>query len=470
MTTLVFNLFSHTRSLVVAPAGCGKTQTIVDAVQGHEGPPVLILTHTNAGVGALRMRLKAALVPRSRFRVATLDGWALRLIGAFPILSGLVLDRAGTIDYPQVRRAALHAIRSGGLDLPLKATYARLVVDEHQDCSCDQHALAVALADLLPTNVLGDPLQRIFDFRRGDLPDWAAVGVNFPVVATFDTPWRWINAGEAKFGAWVLEAREALLAGRPIDLMAAPANVRWVGKGTGRPDQAQIERDAVAKVRPDNGHGLLVIGNSLDRASRSVFARGAPGMTVVEPVDLNDMISAAREIEATAGGARFRKALDFACETMTGVDLTALTDRLRSLDNGTARTPATAGEAACLAYVSDDGYASTAAMLEALPRDGRRVFRRQLHEGMIEALRRAASRPSQGLVEAAVAIREQYRAAGRPLPARAVGSTLLLKGLEAEHAVILDADAMNARHLYVAISRASRSLTIISSLPVLLKA
>lgn len=84
-----------------------------------------------------------------------------------------------------------------------------------------------------------------------------------------------------------------------------------------------------------------------------------------------------------------------------------------------------------------------------------------MHSAMVEALRRAELR-GQGLLDAAVSVREQHRAVGRQMPRRAVGSTLLLKGLEADHAVILDADEMNARHLYVALSRASRSLTIIS--------
>ncbi len=48
-----------------------------------------------------------------------------------------------------------------------------------------------------------------------------------------------------------------------------------------------------------------------------------------------------------------------------------------------------------------------------------------------------------------------------------VGSTLLLKGLEADHTVIVDADVMKATDLYVAISRGSRSLTVVSKSPLL---
>lgn len=463
MTTLAFDLFERERGLVVAPAGCGKTQTIVDALTTHEGPPVLVLTHTNAGVGALRERLKKAGVPKTRFRLATIDGWAMRLVGAFPALSGLSLTGTG-IDYPALRQAALRALQGNGLNASIRASYARLVVDEHQDCSVGQHDLVVALARRLPTTILGDPLQRIFDFRVGDLPDWTAVVErDFPVLTTFNTPWRWNNVGEAAFGRWVLDARVPLLADAPLDLSTAPMNVRWVRKGTDAASIGQVQRTATANVRPKIGEGILVIGDSKRRESRSDFARVNGGMTVVEPVDLGDMIDAATEIEAANGVSRLSKTLAFAKITMTGVDVSQIAARLESLKRGTARTPATAGETACLACVADDGFGKMAAVLESLSLDGCRTFRHQLHSALVQALKRAAARPGLSLQDAAVAVREQHRAMGRSLPTRAVGSTLLLKGLEAEHAVILDADAMNARHLYVALSRASKTVTVISA-------
>jgi DNA helicase-2/ATP-dependent DNA helicase PcrA len=69
--------------------------------------------------------------------------------------------------------------------------------------------------------------------------------------------------------------------------------------------------------------------------------------------------------------------------------------------------------------------------------------------------------------DAAIRIREQGRVLGRALPRRAVGSTLLLKGLESEIAVILDADSLNARNLYVAMTRGSKKLTVCARNPVL---
>ncbi len=69
--------------------------------------------------------------------------------------------------------------------------------------------------------------------------------------------------------------------------------------------------------------------------------------------------------------------------------------------------------------------------------------------------------------DAAIRMREQNRLIGRPLPRRAVGSTLLLKGLEADVAVVLNAGGLDARNLYVAITRGSKALTVCSPTPVL---
>ena len=65
--------------------------------------------------------------------------------------------------------------------------------------------------------------------------------------------------------------------------------------------------------------------------------------------------------------------------------------------------------------------------------------------------------------DAAIQVREQSRLIGRPLAKRTVGSTLLLKGLEADVSVILSPDVMDNRHLYVAMTRGARRLVICSN-------
>src|SRR5688500_15208775 len=101
------DLLAIDRGAVTAPAGCGKTELIAEALRRHSrAKPILVLTHTNAGVVALRGRLDRAGVPSKAYRLCTIDGWALRLISTFPQRSGhdpgvLELAQPRT-DYPKI--------------------------------------------------------------------------------------------------------------------------------------------------------------------------------------------------------------------------------------------------------------------------------------------------------------------------------------------------------------------------------
>ncbi|MGH6641273.1 MAG: UvrD-helicase domain-containing protein, partial [Bradyrhizobium sp.] len=228
------NLLAIDRGTVTAPAGCGKTHLIAETLKHHSGPkPILVLTHTNAGVAALRGRLDKAGVPARAYRLSTIDGWAMRLIGTFPERSGAdpaILRLSNPkADYPAIRDAAWKFLKAGHVQNLLIASYARLIVDEYQDCSIPQHAIVYYAASVLPTCVLGDPMQAIFGWQGNELADWNNhVCRHFPLAGELDIPWRWRNAGTEDFGRWLLDVRQKLKDGHPIDLRTASAEVSWV--------------------------------------------------------------------------------------------------------------------------------------------------------------------------------------------------------------------------------------------------
>jgi hypothetical protein len=84
------DLLGVRRGVVIAPAGCGKTQFLVGSVKVNPSGRVLVLTHTRAGVAAIRERLRKAGVAQQSFRVATLDAWSAWLALRFPKTSGFV--------------------------------------------------------------------------------------------------------------------------------------------------------------------------------------------------------------------------------------------------------------------------------------------------------------------------------------------------------------------------------------------
>lgn len=438
--------------LVVAPAGCGKTYLLTEAVKKNTAGRILILTHTRAGVAVIRSRLSA--VAQAQYRVTTLDAWCGWLATRFPALSQFV--PSGTpADYDLAKQGALRILQIAAFGELMAATYSHILVDEYQDCGRLQHAVMKAVAKWVPVIAFGDPMQAIFGFNQ-PLPPWHQVAQSFEITWTLDIPHRWINAGEDAFGRWVLARRADLEQGRSIDLRQGPPNVRWVRVPVG-----VTLRDHYLTAIPDpsDASTLLVINDSMQRQERRDLARWGNRLAVVENAELADLRTAAARIEMREGIHRITAVLDFADSVMTGVDTASLSDRLGRMINGTAAPPFTKEEEALLACLSLDGLAGCLAAL----RKGRTLFRPDLYESLCQAARTRTS----SLKEAAARVQARRLDLGRRIEARAVGSTLLLKGLEADHAVVLDADKMSAPDLYVAISRASRTLTVVSRSPVL---
>ena len=51
---------------------------------------------------------------------------------------------------------------------------------------------------------------------------------------------------------------------------------------------------------------------------------------------------------------------------------------------------------------------------------------------------------------------------GGALTNKLIGTTLLVKGLEYHHAIILEAESMSPKELYVALTRGAKTITIVS--------
>lgn len=463
-----YDLLAFRHGAVTAPAGCGKTQIIADTLTQHAGPkPVLVLTHTNAGVATLRLRMQRGNVPASAYRVATIDGFAMRLVGMFPERSGIpaaVLElRNPGADYPAIRQAACRLLQGGHLNDILAASYAHLIVDEYQDCNLVQHALVVALAAVLPTCVLGDPMQAIFGFGGNQLVNWDAhVLAQFPSIGELDRPWRWINAGTPGLGQWLLGCRRVLHGGGHVDLRQAPAEVTWIQLQPATADRQRLAAALTRAVTP--GGQVLVIGDSRNPRGRRQMACQTPGATAVEPVDLADLTTFGQQFNLQAQDALTRL-VHFAADTMTQVGAATLLPRLESLRRGTARTPPTPAEAALVAFASTPTFPLAVEALRALSRqENARVYRPEVLYGCLRAMQTAAAGRCT-FAATTVRERERNRHESRPLARRAIGSTLLLKGLEAEVAVISNPETMDAKHLYVAMTRGSARLVICSATP-----
>lgn len=461
-----YDLLATERGSVVAPAGCGKTELIARAAAIGCEKRILILTHTNAGLRALSDRMRSLRVKVGAAHVDTIAGWALRFATAYPTGSkNANRDPVGG-EWDCVYRGVAELLEVRALRAVIQASYSRLLVDEYQDCSRVQHLLVRKLAALLPTCVLGDPLQGIFDFGDGLVP-WSEVTTDFSLIGELAEPWRWKGKNE-RLGTWCLELRRALLAGESIDMRNAP--ISWC-----KIDQRSLRIEAFRVARLT---GRVVVIRKWEAQAHD-FARMLGGCyRSMEEVEGKEFRAFAQDMDVLEGPARAARIVKLATTCLTGIKA-AIGTAAKALEDGKVPTLSQSRKhpeavKALIAVCHDSSVPSAHAAMLALEKlPGCARFRSELWASAKKAFKEHVTSARTRLTETAVAIQQQHRSAGRLVDPRLVSRTLLVKGLEFDHALVPKAEEFEsrragdgARHFYVAATRASRSLSVLSISPV----
>jgi DNA helicase-2/ATP-dependent DNA helicase PcrA len=368
----------------------------------------------------------------------------------------------------------------------LASRYPVVIFDEHQDASADQHTIALAcLQGGARVRIFGDPMQRIYGSSKKaqvaeDLHRWRSVNEVAEVSDKLDTPHRWKDAPE--LGTWILAARETLKGGGKIDLRGGlPTGLSVIAAEN---DSSQPQGYTVA--HPHNvpiykvineKKKLLVLAahNSTVDALHAFFGRklviweghGRESLsTLVEAVHLHDGNAA----KVTAA------AIDFLGSVSTGFSRSAFGDRLLSEVTGGCSKRCTGKPATLqvlgriiLSEPNHKGVAKFFLRLNEL-RDTDEVFsvvKLNYRSEFWDAVRLAHfDDVKEGYAEIA-----RRRTARRPLPPHKAISTIhKAKGLECEDALLIPCDQKHFPdtpagrcRLYVALSRAMRTLTIVVS-------
>jgi hypothetical protein len=464
-------LASSERCHVVAPAGCGKTELVARSLNFTKGR-TLVLTHTHAGVGALRQRFMSLRIPTNSYHLDTIASWALKYAAGFPATSGLQQELPiDDSDWRSVYTAACSVLPHSFARKIIKATYSGVLVDEYQDCTPQQHLLVLKLADVLPCRIVGDPLQGIFAFRE-QLVDWdSQVRPYFPELKYAYSAWRWQKS--PNLGNWLLRVRGWLEAGDPIDLAAAPKEVEW------RPlpeKEERFEREEVVVAQGkkkvltawDEQHKVLWgLKASVDcfaimqlESPRHRLAKCTPFVPIESfgCKDLHDAALAAASEDPTARIFGLVRLLDRSFTKLTGLLRVAETV-LKGASPSKNMNP---DFVSALTAVADSGNsACILASLQRIMAHGN-CYRPELMEEFLRALRAHSAGHFNSLTEAAWHMRDRTRHVGRRLNARSLGSTWLVKGLQCRTCIVLDAETLDAHNLYVALTRASDRLNILS--------
>jgi hypothetical protein len=485
-------LRSPTRLVVIeAPGGCGKTfqacEYASDAAGTIGAGRVLVLAHTHAACDVFSSRI----ADRRRVEVRTIDSLIAQISSAYCHSLGLPADVAewvrqqGNQGYKQVaERVARLLSASRMVSTALARRYPVLICDEHQDALSDQHAVVMAVHNAgASLRVFGDPMQHIGKASRAvrdaDVKRWEDLKARADIYAELGYPHRWEKVGTRKLGEWILKARKSLKDGGKIDLRSGlPTEVSVIYADNQAQAHGRYILDSATR-RPIDGAArsspLLVLSahNDTVQALRPFFNRALP-VWEGHTRDALTALTSAIEICRGDGVSIARAAVTFMEEITVGFTRTSYSNiLLDEVANGCTakrrKKPALLQELGRFILAEPDhrGVSKMLARLAHLVQtddtfddiklDHPREFREAVLLGEFETC-------AQGMTE--ISRRRTY---ARPLPPqRALSTVHKAKGLETDHVLVMPCDSQHFPDtpagrclLYVAISRATHSLTLV---------
>lgn len=451
---------------IIAPAGHGKTEMIVDIVKQSSGKQ-LLLTHTHAGVDALKKRLDRKKAPHDKYSLSTIAGfctkWGLAYFNTGDIDKSLSPNSKKKADrdryYVQFYEGAKKIFSNQWAKEVLKSSYSGIIVDEYQDCTLTHHKVFQELNTILPVIVLGDPLQGIFAFKE-PIVDWNNLGFDIVNVDTY--PWRW-KESNPELGEYLAQVRADLwptLSGEDCILNIQPCSgsVSIINPAIFQPYSLLNELTKYKSV-------LFITKWEPQQLD---FCMKMPGIFQYdEKQECTELFDCARKLDAFSGTSLALSIIQFEskCATKLTAELSSYIKHLEddNYDFGRIKKYPDFGE--LLIKVRDyNKYEAVRAICRWIEKNEEfKFYRKELHREMLHSVNYAQEK-GLSIEEAAYRIRKDVTLQKRYTDFKFLSSrTLLSKGLEFDCVIIDGQCGLTAKEFYVAMTRAMKKIYILST-------
>lgn len=473
------------KSMIIAPAGYGKTHTIVDCLEQFqfEDKKILILTHTHAGIASIKDKITKRSIPSKKYDITTICSFALDLTLSFVPESNLPDDSDMKEKFSIAQSLALRLLMAKPIQFVLRAKYEHVIVDEYQDCDTVQHALINRLGDIIKVHILGDAMQSIFGFNG------TPVDLNSDAVCAYrehlqelGIPWRWNNAGCSNLGKEIFQIRQLLESRKEIDLTqfrnikfvkTNTNDLYWHGKQYENPPQIiKVLRQYLSQRH--SGNVLILHPDTYKKDPRVKLTKTLSNLGMLESIDDGDFYETITKFENTNNYELIASIVSFFKDTCVASDL----DKWFHADGTLVNKSSNKNQDVIEQYKTLQGFIkpllekkSASAISSFISQVKQlfsiRVVRKDIFYSIERVLKDAESRKI-SFSQALKLNRDKVRRIGRSVSGKYIGTTLLTKGLECETVIILNADKFpDEKHLYVALSRCSKELIVASESAIL---
>lgn len=487
------------KTMLIAPAGYGKTHTIVECLKHAEGKQ-LVLTHTHAGVASIKEKIKKVGIKPEKYKIETISSFAQKYLHAFYVGEDIPNQDAAKEYHAFLIRKAKEIFTSPAVKKVIAASYSGLFVDEYQDCTKDQHAMILVLSDILPTHILGDPMQGIFDFN-GEAVDFEKDLGEFELFPELSVPHRWYQEGNASGLGDILKGyRELLKSSQPISLMSDPYNglhIVIVGPNDFRLSTSKYRKGLNKLIQnPDNNpdyESLLIIvpeyvetknngggvpkGDIHHRAKMRAQIDFSKSLTLLEAIDDKSFYATAEKADALINkiARASKKSIKIKKDALdslfykTDLDIWFNDDGLKNKQDENEKRRSQEFQIKIERFI---GSPSTGNLYEIILEAKNGLKLKYKRDEIIFSFLRALKEAGQSNIsvyEAMKKSRNTIRRSGRKIHGKCIGTTLLTKGLEFDTVAILDAHRFECpKHLYVALTRCCKKLIIFTEKTTLL--
>ena len=459
------------KSLIIAPAGYGKTYTIAQAVALSSGR-FLVLTHTHAGVAAIKHKMNVNGVNSQQYRIETIDGYFTKYVQSYVEQPDIFKREDAKSFYEDMRQKFNQLLDVETIQQIIQRSYSGVIIDEYQDCNQLQHDNFLKMSDLIGVHILGDDMQQIFAFEKSSLPDWERdVRANFDLVGELKKPWRWQEYNPL-LGDAISDIRSKLKRNGTVFLSAHP-QIQHV-QGDLRVYGDKKTTRMIHSILNTEKNVLIIDPNAKRRHSRlSIIQKLSGRVYMIEAIDDRRFNALAIKIDLMKNDLNkfYAHLLDVVRgeKNRSGVRKDGLITQLGQFLKEKIVKPADRQSLKYEIYKNikslgekfDLGLLKT--VLKDLPKiDGCRVYCRDLFNSVLKAIEVAQS-DNVSVEEGMIKVRDLTRRAGRQISGHVIGTTLLVKGLEMDCVIVINPEEFEDKnHFYVAFSRVRKRLIVVS--------